>query len=76
MFQWWQAVGNTDSNLTNPRFELQTSRPRDERITVQPTGQKTKIYRKQKCNAIMYAALKILKSQKKKTQLMVKAAKY
>ena len=29
----WQAVGNTVSNLSNPRFEPQTSRSRDERAT-------------------------------------------
>ena len=37
MSQWWQAVGNTVSDLTNPRFELQTSLSRDERVTAQPS---------------------------------------
>ena len=38
MSQRWQAVGNTVSNLTGPRFEPQTSRSRDERVTARPTG--------------------------------------
>ena len=33
MSQWWRAVGNTVSDLTAPRFEPQTFRSRDERIT-------------------------------------------
>ena len=32
------AVGHTLSHLTGPRFEPQTSRSRDERATVRPTG--------------------------------------
>ena len=38
MSQRWRAVGNTVSDLTDPRFESQTSRFRDERATAQPTG--------------------------------------
>ena len=34
MSQPWQAVGNTLSDLTGPRFEPQNSRSRDERVTV------------------------------------------
>ena len=34
--QRWQAVGNTVSNLTGPRFEPQISRSRDERVTARP----------------------------------------
>ena len=33
MLQRWRAVGNTVSNLTGPRYEPQTSRSRDERVT-------------------------------------------
>ena len=36
--QRWRAVGNTVSDLTGPRFEPQTSRSRDERVTARPTG--------------------------------------
>ena len=38
MSQRWRAVGNTVSDLTGPRFEPQTSRSRDERVTARPTG--------------------------------------
>ena len=38
MSQWWRAVDNTVSDLTGPRFEAQTSRSRDERVTARPTG--------------------------------------
>ena len=38
MLQRWRAVGNTVSDLTGPRFEPQTSRSRDERVTARPTG--------------------------------------
>ena len=38
MAQRWRAVGNTVSDLTGPRFEPQTSRSRDERVTARPTG--------------------------------------
>ena len=38
MSQRWRAVGNTASDLTGPRFEPQTSRSRDERVTARPTG--------------------------------------
>ena len=34
--QRWRAVGNTVSDLTGPRFEPQTSRSRDERVTARP----------------------------------------
>ena len=37
MLQRWRAVGNTVFDLTGPRFEFQTSRSRDERVTVRPT---------------------------------------
>ena len=33
MSQRWRAVGNTASDLTGSRFEPQTSRSRDERVT-------------------------------------------
>ena len=33
-----RSVGNPVSNLIGPRFEPQTSRSRDERVTAQPTG--------------------------------------
>ena len=36
-----QAVGNTVSDLTGPRFEPQTSRSRDERVAARPTGRYT-----------------------------------
>ena len=36
--QRWRAVGNTVSDLTGPRFEPQTSRSRDKRVTARPTG--------------------------------------
>ena len=38
MSQRWRAVGNTMSNLTGPRFDPQTSRFRDERVTARPTN--------------------------------------
>ena len=38
MLQQWQAVGNTLSDLTCQRFEPQTFRSRDERVTAQPTS--------------------------------------
>ena len=38
MSQRWRSVGNTVSDLTGPRFEPQTSRSRDERVTARPTG--------------------------------------
>ena len=38
MSQRWRAVGNTVSDLTGPRFEPQTSRSRDERVTARPSG--------------------------------------
>ena len=38
MSQRWRAVGNTMSDLTGPRFEHQTSRSKDKRVTVRPTG--------------------------------------
>ena len=34
--QRWLAVGNTVFNLTGPRFEPQTSRSTDERVTARP----------------------------------------
>ena len=38
MSERWRAVGNAVSDLTGPRFEPQTSRFRDERVTARPTG--------------------------------------
>ena len=47
MSQRWRAVGNTVSDSTGPRFELQTSRSRDERVTARPTGRfLTRIFNK------------------------------
>ena len=37
MSQRWRAVNNTVSDLTGSRFEPQTSRSRDERVTARPT---------------------------------------
>ena len=42
MSQRWLAVGNTVSDLTSLRFESQTSRSRDERVTARPTGRLNK----------------------------------
>ena len=42
MSQRWRAVGNTVSDLTGLRFEPQTSRSRDERVTARPTGRSKK----------------------------------
>ena len=36
MLQRWRADGNTVSELISPRFEPQTFRSRDERVTVRP----------------------------------------
>ena len=47
VLQRWQAVGNTLSDLTGPRFEPQTSRARDERVTARPTGRSKKSLRPQ-----------------------------
>ena len=41
MSQRWRAIGNTVSDLIDPRFELLTSRSRDERVTARPTDQNT-----------------------------------
>ena len=38
MSQRWRAVGNTEFDLTGPILEPQTSRSRDERVTVRPMG--------------------------------------
>ena len=35
--QRWRRVGNTASDLSGQRFELQTSSLSDERVTVRPT---------------------------------------
>ena len=40
MSQRWRVVGNTLSELTDPRFEPQTSRSRDESVTDRPTGRR------------------------------------
>ena len=37
-YQKWRAIGNTVSDLTGARFELQTSRSRSKLVTAQPTG--------------------------------------
>ena len=37
MWQRWRAVRNTESDLTGPRLEPQTSRSTDERVTARPT---------------------------------------
>ena len=44
MSQRWRAIGNTVSDLTGPRFEPQTSRSRDERVTARPTGRRNIIH--------------------------------
>ena len=36
--QRWRAVGNTVSDLIDPKFEPQTSRSKDEPVTARPTG--------------------------------------
>ena len=38
MSQRWQTVDKTVPNFISPRFEPQTSRSRDERVTAGPTG--------------------------------------
>ena len=38
MSQQWRDVGNTVSDLTSLKFEPQTSRSIDKRITARPTG--------------------------------------
>ena len=38
MSQPWRAVGNTVADLPVPRFEPQTSRSKDGRISARPTG--------------------------------------
>ena len=38
ILQRWRAVGNVVSDLTGPRFEPQTSRSREERVTAGPTS--------------------------------------
>ena len=35
----WRAIGNAVSDLTGPRFEPQTTRSREERVTARTTGQ-------------------------------------
>ena len=42
MLQRWRTVDNTVPDLTGPRFELQTSRFGDERVTARPTGRLVK----------------------------------
>ena len=41
MLQRWQSVGSTVSSLTGPRFEPQTSRSRDESVTIRRNGRLT-----------------------------------
>ena len=36
--KWWRTVGNTVFDLIGQRFESQTSRSRNERVTARPTG--------------------------------------
>ena len=44
MLQWWRAVGNTVSNLTDPRFKPRTPRSRNELVTArQLAGKKTNL---------------------------------
>ena len=43
MSRRWRAVGNTVSDLTGPRFELETSRSRDERVTARPNHKMLKL---------------------------------
>ena len=38
MLRRWRAVGNAVSDLTDPRFEPQTSRSRDECVAARPPG--------------------------------------
>ena len=38
MLQQWRVVGNTMFDLTGPRYEPQTSRYGDERVTARPTS--------------------------------------
>ena len=38
MSQQWRAISNTLSDLTGPRYEPQTFRSRDERVTARPVG--------------------------------------
>ena len=42
MLQQWLAVGNSVFDLTDPRFEPQTSHSRDERVTARRTSRQTK----------------------------------
>ena len=48
----WLAAGNPVSNLTSPKFESQTFRTEDERVTARPTGY-----------VIMYSEIKITQIQ-------------
>ena len=41
MLYRWRVFGNTMSDLTGPRLELQIFRYRDERVTAQPPGRFT-----------------------------------
>ena len=45
MLQQWRAVGNSASDLTGTRFEPQTSRSWDERVTTQPTARLQKLFK-------------------------------
>ena len=56
MSQRWLAVGNTVSDLTGQRFESQTSRSRDERITARPTVNNIGFIKKKK-NIYIYNTL-------------------
>ena len=55
MLQRWQAVDNTVSNLTGPRYEPQTSGSEDEHVIARPTGRSNRLI----CN---YHKTKILNS--------------
>ena len=48
MLQRFRIVGDTVSDLTGPRFELQTFRSRDERVTDRPTGRFNTIQKNRK----------------------------
>ena len=52
MSQRWRAVSNTVSDLTGPRFELQTSLSGDERVTARPTGRSSEKVKKQKLSTM------------------------
>ena len=56
MSQRWRAVGNNVSDLTGPRFEPQTSRSKDERVSARPTGWFAKMHNEE--NTTFFARLR------------------